>query len=147
MNIKELNKHLDATLVIEPEKLARDGSNANRFFCADVVGSRRFAQNYGGYPRSEIAQMNEAVSLEEQINLLNYLQDYTPSNNPTAGLSDAEIMLGHKSKYLQAASEKIAWLESQLEQRDAKRYAEAMKNQSNIVDKTEKVDEVDVNPE
>lgn len=147
MNIKELRKHIDANMQFEYESLKKDGSNVQKFFCADVVGSRRFAQNYGGYPRSEIAQMNEAASLEEQINLLNSLQDYSPSSNPNAGLSDAEIMLGHRSKYLQAASEKIAWIESQIEQRDAKRYAEVMRNQAEKVDKTEKVDEVDVNPE
>lgn len=147
MNLDLLKEHSNNATKFEYESLKKDGSNVSRFFCADVVGSRRFAQNYGGYPRSEIAQMNEAASLEEQINLLNSLQDYSPSSNPNAGLSDVEIMLGHKSKYLQAASEKIAWLERQIEQRDAKRYEEAMKNQSNKVDKTEKVDEVDVNPE
>lgn len=122
MNYKLLQEHIDAQLssiVIEPMKA--DGSNSSDFFCADVVGNRKFAQNFGGYPRSEVAELNEAASLEMQRAILNSMVDYSDGQNPTAGLSDAEIMLGHKSRYQQAPSEMQSWLEGQLQIRDAKR--------------------------
>lgn len=146
MNIQKLQKHLDASLVVKCEELLFDGSNANKFFCADVVGAKRFAQNFGGYPRSEIAQINEAASLEEQLNLLNSLRDYSPSDNPNAGKTDAEIMLGHKSKYLQAASEQIAWLDAQLERRDNERWAAQQKDSKPDIQPDNGVTQ-DVNPE
>ena len=51
------------------------------------------------------------------------LSDFTPDSNPTAGLSDAEIMLGHRSKYCQTASEQVQWLESQIHQKWLKAQA------------------------
>lgn len=110
--------HLDICPVLES-----DGSNVNGFYCADVVGGRRFVQNFAGYPRSEIAEINDAASLEEQISLLSSLQDYSPSDNPNAGKTDAEIMLGHKSKYIQTPSESVRWLEGQLHDRSVQREA------------------------
>lgn len=103
--------------------LASDGSNKSMFYCADVVGGRRFAQNYGGYPRSEIAELNEMTNVAQMQALLSQMADYSPSDNPNAGKTDAEIMLGHKSKYLQTPSESIAWLEGQLYQRAVEREA------------------------
>ena len=135
MNYKLLIKHIESAVTFAFPELAKDGSNANSFFCADVVGSRRFALNYGGYPASEIAELNRAVSIEEQMNILQTLTDYSPSSNPNAGMSDAEIMLGHRSKYLQTPSETIKWLEGQIANRDAKRFADSSdgdKNNSNI---------------
>ena len=52
MNYKELQKHIDATIHVEVPTLAADGSNAYDFFCADVIGGKKFAVNHGGYPRS-----------------------------------------------------------------------------------------------
>lgn len=124
----EANTYNDAYPVLES-----DGSNVGLFYCADVVGARRFAQNYGGYPRSEIAEINEAQSLEMQMYLLSSLNDYSPKDNPNAGLSDSEIMLGHKSKYIQSPSESVRWLESQIAERDAKRYAEANKKSDSSI--------------
>ena len=101
MNFELLKVHIENstyTATICPE-LSDDGSNVSDFYCADVVGNRKFAQNYGGYPRSEIAEINAAATMQEQMNLLSQLNDYTSGNNPNAGLSDAEIMLSHKSKY------------------------------------------------
>lgn len=114
--------------------LLEDNSNLSAFFCADVVGGRRFAQNFGGYPRSEIAELNEAATAEMQMNILQNLQDFTPSSNPNAGLSDAEIMLSHKSKYQQAASEVIDWIDGQLHQKYLKAQAEqmALEKRSNV---------------
>ena len=135
MNVKLLLKHVEDTTAFKFEELLQDGSNAERFFCADVVGARRFAQNYGGYPRSEIAEINEAANLETQLALINSLNDYSPKDNPNAGKTDAEIMLGHKSKYLQAASEQIGWLESQIQRRDNERYLAQQKVDNPETDK------------
>lgn len=121
MNLKELQSHIDS-FDIQVDTLKADGSNAVDFFCADVVGNKRFAQNYGGYPRSEIAEINAAANLEQQKVLLSQLEDYSSSrSNVNAGLSDAEIMLGHKSKYLQTATEMQSYLTEQIQIRDAKR--------------------------
>lgn len=111
----DANTHLDAFPVLK-----KDGSNAGHFYCADVVGGRRFALNYGGYPRSEIAEINEASSLEMQMNLLQSLQEI-PVSDHNSGKSDAEIMLGHKSKYIQTPSESVRWLEDQISLRDTQR--------------------------
>lgn len=131
------NTHNDAFPV-----LADDGSNADQFYCADVVGGRRFAQNYGGYPRSEIAEINEAASLEQQMSLLNDLRDMSPSDNPNAGKTDAEIMLGHRSKYLQTPSESVKWLESQLEDRRSALEQKESKETIKFNENEESVDKV-----
>ena len=126
MDRKLLQKHIDNNTYLETicPKLKEDGSNSQDFFCADVVGNRRFAQNYGGYPRSEIAEINAAATMQEQQNLLAQLNDYTPSSNPNAGLTDTEIMLSHKSKYQQTATEMQSWIVNQINIRDAKANAE-----------------------
>lgn len=122
MNRELLKEHIEINTHLESicPKINDDNSNVSDFYCADVVGNRRFAQNYGGYPRSEIAEINAAATLQEQMNLLSMLNDYTPSDNPNAGLSDAEIMLSHKSKYQQTATELQSWIENQINIRDAK---------------------------
>lgn len=128
MNVKLLNTHISNVSVINriPVLEMSDG-NRDAFFCADVLGKKRFAQNFAGYPRSDIAQLNAAASEQEMNYLLSQLKDYSPSTNPNAGLSDTEIMLGHKSKYCQTPSETISWLESQLERRDLERQAQELK--------------------
>lgn len=103
--------------------LADDGSNKDAFYCADVVGSRKFVLNHGGYPRSEIAELNEMTNVQQMQSLLSQMADYSPSSNLNAGLTDAEIMLGHKSKYLQTPSESVCWLEEQLRIRASQREA------------------------
>ena len=119
-----MQKHIDAALTSiddNIEFMEKDGSNANRFFCADVVSNRKFAQNYGGYPRSEIAEINAQANLEIQKSMLAQLVDFTNQPNPTEGMSDAQLMLSHRSKYQQAPSEMQSWLEGQLQIRDAQR--------------------------
>ena len=119
-----MQKHIDAALTsidANIEYMEKDGSNANRFFCADVVSNRKFAQNYAGYPRSEIAEINDQANLEIQKSMLAQLVDFTNQSNPTAGMSDAQLMLSHRSKYQQAPSEMQSWLEGQLQIRDAQR--------------------------
>ena len=139
MDSKLLKKHIEAAAlaVVLPE-LLEDNSNIRIFFCADVVGNRRFAQNYGGYPRSEIAEINEQASLVTAQNLLRDLNVFEPTNE-NAGLSDAQIMLGHKSKYMQTASESVEWIEGQLQIRDAQSYAKQHENDagSTTIDFTE----------
>lgn len=133
----DANTHNDAYPVLES-----DGSNADQFYAADVVGNRRFAHNYGGYPRSEIAEINEAASLEQQMSLLNDLRDMSPTDNPNAGKTDAEIMLGHKSKYLQTPSESVKWLESQLEERRGAFETEESKDTIKFNENEDVVDKV-----
>lgn len=94
--------------------------NVKQFYSADVIGDKRFSYNEGGWPLSEIAKINRATSLQEKSYLLSQLNDYNPSTNPNAGLSDAEIMLSHRSKYCQSPSEKIGWIETQIANRDAR---------------------------
>lgn len=146
MDYKLLKKHNESCVTVTNPELFSDGSNARMFFCADVVGNRRFAQNYGGYPRSDIAEINNAANEQMQMQLLSQLNDYSPSSNPNAGLTDAEIMLGHRSKYQQAPSESIAWLESQLHQRDVQRQAEALKVNP-LEQEDSNIHNVEVNPE
>ena len=124
MNYKLLQNHIDVNIKVSsiPE-MKPDGSNVKDFFCADVIGNRRFAQNYGGYHRSDIAEINAATNLDVQKQLLSQLEDYSSANNQNAGLSDIEISLGHRSKYCQMPTEMQLWLQSQLEIRDAKRSA------------------------
>lgn len=124
MNIKVLQKHVDNTYYVDINmELLSDGSNKSGFYCPDVVGGRKFVQNYGGYPRSEIAEINALQNMQEQMSLLQNLQDYSPQSNPNAGKTDAEIMLGHRSKYCQTASEMIDWLDYQLQSRANEREA------------------------
>ena len=129
MNQKLLNEHIAATTQIMYEPLKKDGSNAQDFVCADVVGTKKFAKNHGGYPRNDIALINEAASLDMQKALLAQLET-VPTSDENSGLSDYQIMLGHKSKYQQAPSEMQDFIESQLKIRDALRADYAAKIQA-----------------
>lgn len=123
MNQKLLNEHINEALShIKLLELKKDGSNAFDFFGTDTRG-RKFALNHGGYTRSELAQIFEQENLVAQANLLSQMVDYTPQSNPTAGLTDVEISLMHKSKYQQTPNEMQTWLDGQLQIRDAKRQA------------------------
>ncbi len=128
MNLDLIKKHIDDSISnVIVLKLAADGSNAQDFYSADVVGNKRFAQNFGGYPRSEIAEINAAATLEQQKALLNQLADFRGNDAQNAGLSDVAISLGHRSKYMQAPSEMQDYLEQQLAIRDAQRAEYARK--------------------
>ena len=124
MNYELLQKRIDTALsdmVKCIPEFKKDGSNVQDFFCADVVGARKFVQNHGGYPRSEIAEINAQTNLQAQMALLQTLEDYSPKTNPNAGLTDAQISLSHRSKYQQAPSEMQTWLEGQIQLRDVER--------------------------
>lgn len=122
MNLALLKKHIDANIEAinkgVPE-LKADGSNAQDFFTADVIGGKSFVQNYGGYPRSDIEIIQAAASLELQKALLDKLTDFSDATNPNAGLTDVQLMLAHKSKYQQCPSELQAYYQSLIEQRNA----------------------------
>ena len=126
------NKHIENTSVLAfgNYEIKEDRSNLSAFFCADVVGNRRFAQNYGGYPRSDIAEINAQVSMEAANNLLRDLQVFDVSD-ANSGLNDSQILLGLKSKYLQTQSEMVGYVEEQLMLRDAQR-ASQVKSDSQI---------------
>lgn len=124
MNYDLMQSHIDNSYHSDINiHLKEDNSNISAFFCPDVVGDKRFALNYGGYPRSEIAEINAAADLNQQMSLLSQLTDYSSDSNPNSGLSDADIMLGHRSKYCQTPSEQVRWFESQIHERDLKRAA------------------------
>lgn len=126
MNYEVLQKHIDSFVESIPKvELAADGSNVSDFVVADVIGGRDFTQNYGGYPRSEIAEINAAATLEVQQNLLRKLQDYSPTDNPTAGMTDAQLKLAHKSKYLQTPCEVVEYVDHQIAIREEMRAAAA----------------------
>lgn len=116
MNYKELQKHIDTTIVDNVPTLAKDGSNASDFFLADVVSAKSFMQNYGGYPRSDIAIISDESNAAMQQAMLSDLVELPINEN--AGLTDVEISLAHRSKYQQTPSEMQDWLEAQLEYRD-----------------------------
>ena len=120
MKIKLWNEHIAMAMVLTLPQIAEDNSNLSDFYIADVVGNRRFAQNFGGYPRSDIAEINAQASLQQAQNLLRDLAEI-PVNDVNSGLTDAQIMLGHRSKYVQTPSESVRWLESQIEYRDLQR--------------------------
>lgn len=102
--------------------LNSDGSNKCDFYIPDVIGNRRFAQNYGGYPRSDIALINEQTDIAVAKGLLESLNDYSqPDVNQ--GRSDAEMLLSLRSKYCQTASEQIRYFENEISKRDNLRLA------------------------
>lgn len=128
MNQKLWNKHIEDNLFVDCPVVNEDKSNIKDFYVADVVGNRKFAQNFGGHPRSDIAEINSQASLATAENLLRDLQVFEPTND-NAGLNDAEILLGLKSRYQQTPSEMVEFCESQIQIRDAKR-AEAARQQN-----------------
>lgn len=135
MNIEILQQHIASVVPYVAPELKEDGSNLCDFFCSDVVGNRRFAQNYGGYPRSEIAEINAQASMQQAVNLLNDLTVYEGSYQD-ASLSPEEIMLSHKSKYIQAPSEMIDYIDNQLAIKQLK-YGQKIQPTENKIDFTE----------
>ena len=115
----ERNTHIET---INP-KLDAENKNLAIFYLANVIEPRKFTQNFGGYPRSDIEELNSATSLAEQMVIAEKLIDYGNGQNENAGLTDAQIMLSHKSKYQQAPSEMVSWIEGQLHQAYLQREA------------------------
>ncbi len=105
-------------------ELKEDGSNKSDFFCADVVGNKRFAFNYGGYPRSDLAIINEQSNLQVAKAMLQELPYGSANGTFDSSIPDQELLLGLKSKYLQTPSEIIGYIESELGRRQSLRAAE-----------------------
>lgn len=118
MNIELLLQHVELNTQFSFPELKADGSNANEFFCADVVGARRFAQNYGGYPRSDIALINEQQNLSVAQSMLENLPDFGTKDNPNQGLVDAQIVKGVRSKYMQSPAEVLPYIEQKIQERN-----------------------------
>ena len=102
-------------------KLADDGSNQYDFYCADTLGSKKFVTNYGGWPRSDLALINEQTDLGVAKAMAAQLVDFN-SDKPDfhRGMSDTEIIMQSRSKYCQAPSEQIKFIERQISERDAR---------------------------
>lgn len=101
-----------------------DGANKRQFYGIETVTKNKFAQNFGGYPRSDIAQILEQQNVAVAEAMLEQLPDYGRSDNPNAGKTDAEIMLGVQSKYMQSPAEILPYIEKQCRLRDERLIAE-----------------------
>ena len=86
-------------------KLDKDGSNKSDFFITETLAQKKFAQNYGGYPRSDIALINEQNNISVARAMLEQLTDYGSSQVTNADLSDTQIRESLQSKYSQSPSE------------------------------------------
>lgn len=84
----------------------------------DDFAAQDFAKNYGGFARSDVAILEEQEDLTYVNNLLARLNERHSDGVLESALSDADLMLSHKSKYCQSASEKIKYYENLLEERD-----------------------------
>lgn len=91
--------------------------NFDSFYKPDVM-SGDFVLNEYGWPRSDVAILNEQTSVDAAQAILNKLVE-VPSLPANSGLTDAEIMLQHRSKYQQTPSEVTAYIERQLQMREA----------------------------
>lgn len=140
-------RNYDIDYTIEVPVLERDGSNRSDFFCADVLSGKEFARNYGGYPRSDLAQLREAASIDLQRELASRLVDYgdggvqIPDGSSSADLDAAFLSL--KSRYQQTPSEVVGYIENQLKVRDARVAASAAVESSvQVQDSSTNIDNV-----
>lgn len=102
-------------------KLADDGSNQCDFYRADVLGSKKFVTNYGGWPRSDLALINEQTDLGVAKAMAAQLVDFnSDAPNSHRGMFDTDIILQSRSKYCQAPAEQLKFIERQISERDAR---------------------------
>lgn len=94
-----------------------DGSNMHDFAKVDVLGNKRFNNNYAGWPRSDLALIDSQTDLKVAKAMAMELETFDVSNY-NEGLTDAEIMLQARSKYCQSPSEQMRYYERMLEIRD-----------------------------
>lgn len=111
--------------------LKKDGSNRNDFYLPDVLGSKKFAQNYGGYPRSDIALIEEQTNLKVAKAMLEDLVDYSSANSSQ---SDTDFQLSLRSKYCQTPSEMVEYFENEIGRRDALRAAQQQNEHKDSID-------------
>lgn len=105
---------------VNPIKVSTE--NVSAFFAVtDLETSKSFCKNYGGYPRSDIAQIidenNEEVAVQLATRLLNRQTENTSS------VTDVDLLASHRSKYLQTPSEMVEWIDSKLALRDERQAA------------------------
>ena len=99
--------------------LKEDGSNATEFFKGDTFDLNGDAfRNYAGYPRNEIAVINEQESVAVAQAMFERLQVLPDDSKLPENVSDADLKLGLRSRYCQTPSEQIAWTEEMLRVRD-----------------------------
>lgn len=105
----------DVTLPV----LADDGNNRSMFYAVLDLTKEGFARNFGGYPRSDIAIINEQQNISVARSMLEQLPDYRSMDNPNPS-SDAEVLSSVRSKYMQSPSEILPFIEREIEKRDAR---------------------------
>lgn len=105
----------DVTLPV----LADDGSNRSMFYAVSDLTKDGFARNFGGYPRSDIAIINEQQNISVARAMLENLPDYHSADSPNIG-SDVDIMNSVRSKYMQSPSEILPFIEKEIEKRDVR---------------------------
>lgn len=96
----------NSVALVEPKEGVRES-----LFCGHFEPLKNFELNAGGYVRNEIARIREETDIAVANNLIARLTEIHPSGD-NAGKTDAEILLGWKSKYLQTPSEMVDYIES-----------------------------------
>ena len=107
--------------------------NVSAFFAvADIPTQKSFVRNYGGYVRSDIAQIideqNQEVALQLSTRLLERPDD-------TSDKSVVDLVAAHHSKYAQTPSELIEFIDNQLALRDEKRAEKATDEEKQKIEK------------
>lgn len=96
--------------------------NVAAFYAAcDLDTQRSFTKNFGGYPRSDIAMIEEEQNQEVALHLAERLVQL---NSPdTSSLDDTALLASHRSKYCQSPSEMVDFIGRQLDISDEKRLS------------------------
>lgn len=130
-----LDKHSVREIDILPE-LFDDGSNISAFYPINDMVKENFAQNFGGYPRSDIAIIEDQQNISVARSMLEQLPDYR-SMDKSDLRSDAEVLFSVRSKYMQSPSEILPFIEKEIEKRDARilKEREAAAANSDVIDK------------
>lgn len=113
-NVGKVNVN-DVTLPV----LADDGHNRSMFYAVSDLTKEDFARNFGGYPRSDIAIINEQQNLSVARAMLENLPDYHSADSPNVG-SDVDVLNSVRSKYMQSPSEILPFIEKEIEKRDVR---------------------------
>lgn len=91
--------------------------NASAFYAVlDVNSQKSFTKNFGGYPRSDIAQIADEQNQEVALQLMANLQERLSDGFVDA--DDAQLLASHRSRYCQTPSEMVAFVDNVLSQRD-----------------------------
>lgn len=99
--------------------LAQDGSNGSQFYTGDVLNLRGDEfKNYGGWPRNELAIINEQQSEAIAQAMCDKLVQVHDDGTLEKDMPDSELRLQLKSRYCQTPSEQTAHFERLLEIRD-----------------------------